>query len=725
VLTDPGRNVPAARRALLTLVMVAVTAPVPAALAAPPGRSHPGASDRAVGPEAERLLAVVAATQADVRQAAAELHAAIAVAAAARDDVEAAAVVRRRWEILQDQLGAARSALDEAAVLRPDPALEAADRLLDRIHPSFESAVTTLAEGASGLSAADLRENILASARMTRLASYGPERNRRFADRADADLIGGAAVLAARVAADPALDDASRSWGAARGRRLWWVLAEADAEADPAERARRRAAARDLAGAVMTEAARLLDRGRPPAAPPVEPAPVTQAPEADRRRPPAATDAELARRLRSTRRAADAWRQRIFWGRIGGRLLKALMITPEDPGWGEQGERRAAEFDTWAASTAAELRARVHAIMVALDQDDQARRLAYEAARADPALLGQAEAADADLATGIEATGEARELFRALGDDDEAVVALDRQLGRLDAMRAAEAVVGAPYASTPAGIGAATARLRAGLGPDAGLDRDEAFLVAGAAELARQVAHTTSDETTRAWAGGRAARLSWVLAEADAITVERERRIARAKAADLAVRVIEEALPHLGGTPPPDGRPPVVPPGDDDEPGPPAVPGEGAPASAATVRPMEQQEARAATPAAGTRVAPAATAEDAVAEVVALVPQAAAPATAQAAVVAAPVVVPSPARVPAPETVLALAAAPASAAPASLAAPVAAPARAPGAEPVIGARLRELFGVRAQVGGELAVEAAPSAPPLWSAGGPAVQVPGR
>jgi hypothetical protein len=205
----------------------------------------------------------------------------------------------------------------------------------------------------------------------------------------------------------------------------------------------------------------------------------------------------------------------------------------------------------------------VRAVIEALEQDEQARRLAYEAARADATLLGQAEAADDDLAAGLRAVSTASEQLRALGSDDEVVVALTRQAGRLEAMRAAETLVGAPRGLGPAGLREAAATLRAG--PGAGLEASEAFLVAGAAELARQVAHTTADTSTRAWASGRAARLSRVLAEADAITVEPERRTARARAADLAARVIDEALPHLGGADPPDGRPPVVPPGDDSD----------------------------------------------------------------------------------------------------------------------------------------------------------------
>jgi hypothetical protein len=45
----------------------------------------------------------------------------------------------------------------------------------------------------------------------------------------------------------------------------------------------------------------------------------------------------------------------------------------------------------------------VRAVIEALEQDEQARRLAYEAARADATLLGQAEAADDDLAAGLRA----------------------------------------------------------------------------------------------------------------------------------------------------------------------------------------------------------------------------------------------------------------------------------------------------------------------------------
>ena len=144
---------PTARRAAIVLALIAAVLPVqaPAALAAEPS-----------GPETERLLAAVTATEADVRQAAAELHAAITQAVATAGDAEAMAAVRRWSEILDDQLWAARIALDEAAVLRPGPALDAADRLVNWIQPSFESAVLTLAEGADGLSAADLRENILA-----------------------------------------------------------------------------------------------------------------------------------------------------------------------------------------------------------------------------------------------------------------------------------------------------------------------------------------------------------------------------------------------------------------------------------------------------------------------------------------------------------------------------------------------------------------------------------
>jgi hypothetical protein len=323
----------------------------------------------------------------------------------------------------------------------------------------------------------------------------------------------------------------------------------------------------------------------------------------------------------------------------------------------------------------------------------------------------------------------ASEQLRALGSDDEVVVALARQAGRLEAMRAAETLVGAPRGLGPAGLREAAATLRAG--PGAGLEASEAFLVAGAAELARQVAHTTADTSTRAWASGRAARLSRVLAEADAITVEPERRTARARAADLAARVIDEALPHLGGADPPDGRPPVVPPGDDSDRGSSGGAGGGTLLTRARVTPPDtppdtppvSPDDRATAPAAavqgavGVQAAPSTTLAGITpdASVPAVEAAVGAPAPAPAVILTAPVaavVVPAPARVARPETALTLAAEPA--------------LDVPGTEPVPGTRLRELFGVREPVGGELGGEAAAPAPaPVWSAGGPAVRLPGR